>query len=261
MNSLTLTTKLLALPLALSGFLAGERGPSPLSPALGADLVTFASPSCADVPPAPQDGGCKGLTVIGSNFNGTSITAGRYIWFNAIVKVNRAPNQAMTFRLVHSVVRFTANSTSYELTVPPSTIEFDPAVSTASTTFGGDGRWHTSVPVDYTGNVFFGGLSWQAPVDLPGGINPVTWLAVIDSHVSNVSYQWKWAAAVYDPFSSNYNDLDVKPIDGSSENPYPNSDHAATPEAFKSFVLGGARGGGGSNYTGSYSGTTTFVCP
>jgi hypothetical protein len=34
-----------------------------------------------------------------------------------------------------------------------------------------------------------------------------------------------------------------------------NSDHAGTPENFKPFVIGGARGGGGSNYTGLYSGT------
>jgi hypothetical protein len=35
---------------------------------------------------------------------------------------------------------------------------------------------------------------------------------------------------------------------------YRNSDHAGTPENFKEFVIGGARGGGGSNWTGSWSG-------
>jgi len=167
----------------------------------------------------------------------------------------------VTFRFGHSVIRFTASGNDYTLVVPPAIVVFDGSASSASTMFGGDGFWHTTVPVDYTGNVFLSGLSWQVPVDLPGGINPVSWSGVIDSHSTAVSYQWKWAAAVYDPFSTNYNDLNVKPLDGSNENPYPNSDHAGTPEAFKAFVHGGARGGGGSNFTGSYSGTATLTCP
>ena len=47
----------------------------------------------------------------------------------------------------------------------------------------------------------------------------------------------------------------VKPVDSNSASQYHNSDHAGTPENFKSFVTGGARGGGGSNFTGSYSAT------
>ena len=36
----------------------------------------------------------------------------------------------------------------------------------------------------------------------------------------------------------------------------------AFPENFKAYVIGGASGGGGSNFTGSYSGTLGFpVCP
>jgi len=41
----------------------------------------------------------------------------------------------------------------------------------------------------------------------------------------------------------------------SSASIYKNSDHAGTPENFKTFVVGGATGGGGSNFTGSYSAT------
>jgi len=36
---------------------------------------------------------------------------------------------------------------------------------------------------------------------------------------------------------------------------YNDSEHAGTPENKKQFVTGGARGGGGSNFTGSWSGT------
>ena len=36
---------------------------------------------------------------------------------------------------------------------------------------------------------------------------------------------------------------------------YKNSDHAGTPENDLKFVIGGARGGGGNNFTGGYIGS------
>ncbi|MBV9144423.1 MAG: hypothetical protein JO065_00810, partial [Acidobacteria bacterium] len=36
---------------------------------------------------------------------------------------------------------------------------------------------------------------------------------------------------------------------------YRNNDKAGTPENYKQYVIGGARGGGGKNYTGGYSGS------
>ena len=53
----------------------------------------------------------------------------------------------------------------------------------------------------------------------------------------------------------------MKPVDDNQASVYQNSDHAGTPENFKSFVTGGARGGGGSNFTGSYSATAAVSCP
>ncbi len=66
---------------------------------------------------------------------------------------------------------------------------------------------------------------------------------------------WQWAAAIYSQFSTDYTALNVKAVDDNHFGPNANSDHAGTPETDKSFVLGGARGGGGSNWTGSYSAT------
>src|SRR5205823_2588683 len=68
---------------------------------------------------------------------------------------------------------------------------------------------------------------------------------------------WKWAAAVYSQLSSNWNTLGVKPVDDNSASAYQNSDHAGTPENYKAYVTGGATGGGGSNWTGGYSGTAS----
>jgi hypothetical protein len=40
---------------------------------------------------------------------------------------------------------------------------------------------------------------------------------------------------------------------------YKNSDHAGTPENFRASVTGGASGGGGSNFNGSYTATGSCV--
>jgi hypothetical protein len=54
----------------------------------------------------------------------------------------------------------------------------------------------------------------------------------------------------------------AKPVDANNLSIYHNSDHAGTPENFKNCVTGGARGGGGSNWTGSYSATRGgTLCP
>jgi hypothetical protein len=163
------------------------------------------------------------------------------------------------------MIRFTGQtitSANFTLSVLDATVIFDPAATTATTTFSG-GMWVTRVPSSgLAGNTFLSALAYQVPGNLPGGINPVTWSGTISSDTPGVSVQWKWAAAVYTSFSSNYNALGVKPVDDNKASQYKNSDHAGTPENFKSFVIGGARGGGGSNYTGSLSGTAAVgPCP
>src|SRR5438876_11122063 len=55
--------------------------------------------------------------------------------------------------------------------------------------------------------------------------------------------------------------LAVKPVDDTKASQYKNSDHAGTPENLKTFVTGGARGGGGSNFTGSLSAISGVSCP
>jgi hypothetical protein len=90
---------------------------------------------------------------------------------------------------------------------------------------------------------------------LPGGIKDVIWQATFSSDTSGLTVNWQWAAAVYTDFTRKYNNLGVKPVDDNKASKYKNSDHAGTPEDFKAYVIGGGTGGGGSNFTGSYSGT------
>jgi hypothetical protein len=87
------------------------------------------------------------------------------------------------------------------------------------------------------------------------GVKNITWSGCIASNQCGVCVNWQWAAAVYKCFSTNLNDLGIKPADDNHLGPYYNSDQAGTPEFFRNYVTGGARGGGGSNFTGSLSGT------
>jgi hypothetical protein len=140
-------------------------------------------------------------------------------------------------------------------------VTFDPVATLAATTFSG-GMWVTRVPSSgLAGNTFLSALSYLVPANLPGGIKNVTWSGTFTSDTPGVTLQWQWGAAVYVKFSSDDNSLGVKPVDDNMASIYKNSDHAGTPEDFKSNVVngvtvtGGATGGGGSNYTGGYSGT------
>src|SRR5258707_4679850 len=216
--------------------------------------------SSAPGPPPPSNASGSNISTITSNFNGTGIAAGDSVWFNSVMIVIGVQSTGATITVSGATVQFTANSTAYNLPVPDSVITFSSSGSSSPTTLDAvHNQWNTTVPVSYSGNVFLAGLSEYLSTALPGGVNPVNWTATFYTDKSGVSLQWQWAAAVYTSFNANYSSLGVKPIDASSGSAYLNSDHAGTPENYKSHVTGGARGGGGSNWTGSYSGTASVT--
>jgi hypothetical protein len=201
--------------------------------------------------------GCQISTSVTSNFNGTPIKSGNYIWFNGVLKPSGLGSTPVTIRLTQQTI----TSANFTFSVPDATVTFDPTATSATTTFS-NGKWVTRAPSSgLAGNTFFAALGYQVP-SLPGGIKNVTWSATMNTDTPGVSVQWKWAAAVYTSFSSDYNAVGVKPVDDNKGSQYLNSDHAGTPENFKTKVTGGATGGGGSNYTGGYSGTASVgSCP
>jgi hypothetical protein len=232
-------------PLTRRGFLTA-------SPAVGAGLGLVAATGGAQPALAQSAGGCS----ITSNFNGTPIAGGDWIWFNAVLKVHGLGSQPVTIGFMGSI-QFSENGTLYVVPVPSALITFSPNVTVATTVFSG-GLWVTTVPISgLAGNVFLDGVAVPVPAGagFPGGIQPVTWQGMFVSMTPGLTVQWQWAAAVYASFSTNYSMLGVKPVDDNKASIYQNSDHAGTPEYFEQYVLGGARGGGGSNFTGSYSGT------
>jgi hypothetical protein len=205
--------------------------------------------------------GCGGgpicpLSTITSNFNGTAIPAGSTIWFNSVFKVSDLDTPA-TIQFTNQKITFSAAGSNYTVSVPDSVISFS-SVAKATISFDGT-NWQTVVPEAFGDNIFLSGVAFTVPAGgLPGGINPVTWQGQFLSSTPGASVNWQWGAAVYTQFGD-YNSIGVKPLHSTSLDAYPNGDQAGTPENMKAYVIGGARGGGGSNFTGSYS--STGHCP
>ena len=228
------------------------------TPTATATFTPTPTPTVTPTPtPTPTPGGfaCQESTSIQANFNNFAIAPGNFLWFSSVLKANHLPTNAV----VH--VTFTNQTITIPgfgtVNVPDSTVTFDPAAVSASTTFAG--TWSTTVPSSIKGNTFFSGHSVQIPLGLPGSVKP-TWSGTISIDTPGVSVNWQWAAANYPTFSANDGALGVKSVDDKTLDPlYQNSDHAGTPENFKQFVVGGGTGGGGANYTGSLS-STASVC-
>lgn len=196
--------------------------------------------------------GPEASTSSAQNFNGTPIAGGTYIWFNSNFTVSGA--MPTRVELLKGSITFTANGTSYTVPVPNATITFSSSASCATTTFAG-GSWQATLPTSGTGDIFLGGVAFPVPASgLPGGIKNVTWSGTIQTDV-DTKLQWKWGAAVYNPFSADYNSLGVKPTHQDACN-LNDGDQAGSPEQFGP-AIGGATGGGAANLTGGWSGTVT----
>ena len=239
----------------------GMTSASTLAPA--AAVTAVASPVApATWDPAPFGVKCCEVSdSIKSEFNGTAIAKDNCVWFNSVVKVKGRNGGEANVNFVDGHVKFSVDGTDYDIKLPDSRIVFSDSTTDASTEFDCGARaWRMDVPSSYTGNVFLDGASFRFPDGLKGGVKNIVWSGEFTSDTCDLSFEWKWAAAVYPDLPDCEDGLCVKPIDGDKMNPYHNSDHAGTPECFKDDVIGGARGGGGSNFTGSYSGTSTASC-
>ena len=218
-------------------------------------------PTGIAIAPAPFP--CHGSSTIASNFNGAPISSGDYIWFNSNFKVGNGlgGSTPAIVQFTGGTVQFTANNQNYQVNVPNSSITFSQSNSCASSSFGG-GAWQVTVPMSGSDEVFLSGFAFPVPSGgLPGGIKNVTWSGTFNTNEPGLTMQWKWGAAVYSQFPDAAAPV-IKPTH-TAACAYPNnSDHAGTPENDKSFVVGGATGGGGSDWTGGWSGTASvpFTC-
>ena len=197
---------------------------------------------------------------ITSNFNGTPIPGNSYIWFNAVLKPSglKASSGPVTVKFIDQTI----TSGNFSVNPPDTTVVFDPNATCARAVVTTNGQWMITAPMSgLSGNTFLSGVPYQVPAaGLPGGTKPVSWSGTFITDTAGVSLNWQWSAAVYSTFNASNAVLGVKATDDNKGDcAYHNSDHAGTPEQYKSGVTGGAMGGGGSNYTGGLSGTQTIA--
>lgn len=205
------------------------------------------------------------ISVISSNFNGTAVPSGSYIWFTAVGKLSGpVPSTPFTVDLINSQITFTSTDPSHTAIVvnaPNAAITFGPSGTIASTSFS-SGAWNTTAAYNASGNVFLDAVAFKIPTGISiKGANPVTWTASFSTNASSpFKLNWAWAAAAYSSSCTNmgststYGSLNVQPAD--------NSIHAGTPNTcgpISHYLEPGARGGGGSNWTGSLSGTVAVT--
>lgn len=214
------------------------------------------------------------LSSISVNFNGTALPAGDYLWFSAVFKPSVALGTSSTGPVTlyekNGTISFTANAHTYTISVPDAAITFASSNSLATVVYGSNG-WTEALPTSslLSGNEFLDGVAFHVPAGgLPGGIQHVTWSAAFSTNKPIFTVNWQFGAAVYTTNCvADYAHSGVKPVDSNSKSIYTTSDHAGTPETCvhpqtsspTNIVVGGATGGGASNYTGSYSGTVKFT--
>ena len=197
---------------------------------------------------------------IQSDFRNVAVGGGNSIWFNSIFRVRDVSKQKVNIAFANSTVQFhytdaNGNLVSMNLPVPNANIVIDPSVSVASTSFDAvNNVWNTTLPWDIDDNAFLSGMPWLVPAGgIPADIEPVTWCGTFAVNGTGAHIGWRWAAAAYSSFGNDGTTLGVKPMDTDFDNSGSNHDPTGTPKNYKQFVIPGARGKGGRNYTGSYS--------
>ncbi len=197
---------------------------------------------------------CTTRSICG-NFNSQNPNGG-YVWCNAHVSCN--PGKKCTVYCQNASVTLTCNDgKTYTFPVPDCQINFSPSCTAGSCSFNG-GKWTTTLPCNGDDEIFLSGcgIPWQSDF---ANCHQVCWTGTFCSDTPGTSCNWQWSAACYNCDLSNCGSVGVKPCH-QTQCGYPGGDHAGTPENCKSSCQGGACGGGGSNYTGSWSGTDSFTC-
>jgi hypothetical protein len=229
--------------------------------------------ACAPPPPACSTGPQSLLYNISEQSNNAS----EIVWFNSHFKLQgNVPSTDFTVNVTNQTITFGPST----LTVPNAVIEFTSSVSCASTSFNtSTNEWETFIPLSYAtqaDEIFSAGLAYKLPASFPQNVSNVTWNVTFTSTATSLQFQFQYGAANYlsedthgDIFpltgsgQPDYNAMMIDPVHNAPTcNSYNNGDHAGTPEspAVKNLVTGGGSGGGGSNWTGSWSSTPTYVC-
>ena len=134
---------------------------------------------------------CSVSTSNPSNFNGTSINPGFYIWFSSNFSVMGVGSQLVNIFFKNQTIQLTADKT-YSLAVPNAVVAFDPSASCASTTFDTASQtWRTIVPLSGSDEIFISGLAFLVPSGFSKVNDNVNWQGSMSSDTPGIGVQWK----------------------------------------------------------------------
>jgi hypothetical protein len=181
-----------------------------------------------------------------------------FAWVHAQFKPTGVPTTTSS-TVQFTGVSFVLNGISYPM--PNGVVNFDPnAPSTSTTTFSGtpgtsSALWTTTINPNFISDEnFFAGAAIQVDPAIAGG-GKATIRFTTQTDDSDLSFSWQWSAAVYTSWPSDWNQAMIQPYHG-------NGLHADTPKntQVQKSLIQGPRGGGGSNFTGSWSATGHGAC-
>ena len=214
-------------------------------------VVCSLTPSCLLTP---------GQTAISGSpvsWNRFTAPSNSVVWINAHIGTPSNVSTTQVTQVQFMGVTFAVGTKTY--TLPDGIVTFDPAYTGSPTTtfdpsFAGVGAWVTTFnPNHLSDEIFFDGAAVPVDSNIEAG-GKATFSYTSLSTDTQLDFSWQWSAAVFTYWPTNWNAAYILA--------YHNSDHAGTPEntTVQHSLIQGPRGGGGSNYTGSWSGTGNGRC-
>lgn len=196
-----------------------------------------------------------GVTISNTSWNAFKIPAGTspVVWVHAhIGKPSGVPTTGVS-TVQFTGVTLTLNGTTYAL--PDGVLTFDPSAPTVTSTIFSGGKWQTLInPSSLSDEIFFTGAAIPVTPAIAAEAKATLSYTVLSS-AKTLSFSWQWSAAVFTYWPADWNSAMILP--------YHQSLHAGTPlnTTVQKSLIQGPRGGGGSNFTGSWSATGTAKCP
>ena len=216
------------------------------------------APSCT-IPAASE-------IISSTSWNRFNVPAGMtpVVWVHAQFKPTGVPTDTPS-TVQFTNVSFVLNGHSYPM--PNGVVNFDPSAPATSTTtltpeipWTSPAQWTTTInPNNISDENFFVGVAIPVDTTISGGGRATIQFAT-QTDDTGLSFAWQWSAAVYTYWPLDTNDALIQPYHGQGP---AGSQHADTPDniTVQKSLIQGPRGGGGSNFTGSWSATGHGACP
>jgi hypothetical protein len=189
-----------------------------------------------------------------------------YLWVESHLTQAQFQNAPANFTahvwITGADLSFTYNSVHYDIALPSAQLTFSSSNGSTPTITYSSGSWQSGFPTSGTQNPFTTGVAYQVPSALNGFTISGNGASLTESFSTDytggsVNLNWQWSAAQYTQAPSDPNALGVTPGDnvGGAYGNY----HSGTPTSILANLVAGGTGGGGSNYTGSNSGTSSVT--